>query len=243
MNKHLQSLKEIAKLDRQIDDLEPKIVEIRKVLDSKILQRNKTTKNIEILQEIIDNKGLEVGECERSIAENSTRLEEIAKKMSEITTDKQLRALSVEEDIAKENLSVANEQIRKLQAEQTTKKEEIATLQSQIDTLSAEIKEIEVDVEAQVAVVKKEQQSIFDERQKIVAKSDTKTIAFYEKIRRWARNTSVVPVFKQACGGCFVRINDKTYAEVLNEGDITICPHCGRILYPSNKQTYKECAI
>lgn len=243
MNKHLQSLKEIAKLDKQIDDLEPKIVEIRKGLDSKILQKNKTTKNIEILQETIDCKGLEIAECERLIAENSARLEEVAKKMGEITTDKQLRALSVEEDIAKENLSMANEQIHKLQTEQSAKKEEIKTLQAQIDELNAEIKEIEVDVEAQVAVVKKEQQGIFDERQKIVAKSDTKTIAFYEKIRRWAKNTSVVPVFKQACGGCFVRINDKTYAEVLNESDITICPHCGRILYPSDKQTYKECAI
>lgn len=243
MNKHLQSLKEITKLDKQIDDLEPKIVEIRKGLDSKILQKNKMTKNIEILQEVIDNRGLEIGECERSIAQNSTRLEEISKKMGEITTDKQLRALSVEEDIAKENLSVANEQIRKLQAEQNAKKEEIKTLQSQIDTLGVEIKEIEVDVQAQVAVVKKQQQDIFDERQKIVAKSDTKTITFYEKIRRWAKNTSVVPVFKQACGGCFVRINDKTYAEVLNASDITICPHCGRILYPSDKQTYKECAI
>ena len=61
-------------------------------------------------------------------------------------------------------------------------------------------------------------------------------------LRRWAKNTSVVPVFKQACGGCFIRLNDRTYTEVLcDENSIITCPHCGRILYHTDKQTYKEC--
>ena len=41
----------------------------------------------------------------------------------------------------------------------------------------------------------------------------------------------MVPVRKQACYGCFMRVNDKTYASVLKQDDIVTCPHCGRILY------------
>jgi predicted nucleic acid-binding Zn-ribbon protein len=72
---------------------------------------------------------------------------------------------------------------------------------------------------------------LFEQKQNLVAKMSQKILAFYDKIRRWAKNTAVVPVRKQACMGCFMRINDKTYAEVIKGEEITTCPHCGRILY------------
>lgn len=56
-------------------------------------------------------------------------------------------------------------------------------------------------------------------------------LSFYEKIRKWAKNTAVVPMRKQACYGCFMHINDKVFASVLRSDEITTCPHCGRILY------------
>ena len=65
----------------------------------------------------------------------------------------------------------------------------------------------------------------------MLAKINQKVLEFYEKIRKWAKNTAVVPMKKQACYGCFMRVNDKTFSEVLRSESITTCPHCGRILY------------
>lgn len=242
MNKHLQSLIQIANLDKQIDDLEPKIAQARKELDSKIAQKTSTLRAIETLQEQSKNLQHEINENDRLIHETSARLEGIAKKQQEIRNEKELRALNVEEDIAKENLTLANEQIQKLQTIQKAKNDEIAQLQGSISELDSQISELEQSTQSAVEVIKKEQQEIFKQKQEIISKSDIKSITFYEKIRRWAKNTSVVPVFKQACGGCFIRLSDRTYAEVLSEeNSIITCPHCGRILYPSDKQTYKEC--
>ncbi|WP_394995084.1 zinc ribbon domain-containing protein [uncultured Helicobacter sp.] len=242
MNKHLQSLIQIANLDKQIDDLEPKITQARKELDSKIAQKTSTLRAIETLQEQSKNLQHEIAQNDRLIRETSTRLEDIAKKQQEIRNEKELRALSVEEDIAKENLTLANEQIQKLQTIQKAKNDEIAQLQESIGELDSQISELEQSTQGAVEVIKKEQQEIFKQKQAIITKSDIKTITFYEKIRRWAKNTSVVPVFKQACGGCFIRLSDRTYAEALSgENSLTTCPHCGRILYPSDKQTYQEC--
>lgn len=242
MNKHLQSLIQIANLDKQIDDLEPKIAQARKELDSKIAQKTSTLRAIGALQDQNKNLQHEINENDRLIHETSARLESIAKKQQEVRNEKELRALSVEEDIAKENLTLANEQIQKLQTIQKARNDEIAQLQGSISELDSQISELEQSTQSAVAVIKQEQQEIFKQKQEIIAKSDIKSITFYEKIRRWAKNTSVVPVFKQACGGCFIRLNDRTYAEVLSEeNSIITCPHCGRILYPSNKQSYKEC--
>lgn len=56
-------------------------------------------------------------------------------------------------------------------------------------------------------------------------------LSFYEKIKNWAKNTAVVPVKKQACYGCFMRIDDTTYNKILKDDEINTCPHCGRIVY------------
>lgn len=62
-----------------------------------------------------------------------------------------------------------------------------------------------------------------------------KVLSFYEKIRKWAKNTAVVPVKKQACYGCFMKIYDKTYLSVIKGEEIITCPHCGRIYIKSKK--------
>ena len=58
-----------------------------------------------------------------------------------------------------------------------------------------------------------------------------KGLAFYQKIRRWAKNTTAVELKEQACMGCFMHVNDKVYADVIKGEEIVTCPHCGRILY------------
>jgi predicted nucleic acid-binding Zn-ribbon protein len=58
-----------------------------------------------------------------------------------------------------------------------------------------------------------------------------KGLSFYQKIRRWAKNTTAVAVRNQACMGCYMAINDKTYSEVIKGEEIVTCPHCGRLLY------------
>ena len=57
-----------------------------------------------------------------------------------------------------------------------------------------------------------------------------------KKSKRWAKDSAVVPVKKQACYGCYMKINDKTYAEVIKAEEIINCPHCGRILYKEDEE-------
>ena len=86
-------------------------------------------------------------------------------------------------------------------------------------------------MQKKTAKVKAELKKVFDNKEKIVKKIDNKVLIFYEKIRKWAKDTSIVVVKKQACSGCYIRINDMVYSEILKSDDLITCPHCGRILY------------
>lgn len=231
MNKYLKELIDVSLLDKEIDLMEPKIEQIKRELNLKLY--HKETKNLDIanLQEQKEALRLQMQKSNESLHTQGARLEEISKKMSEVKTEKELKALNIEEELAREQITYQNSEINRLEAQIALVDEKIQAIQEEIVKIDADIVEIEKDVASALEEIRKEQEIISKKKAVIVEKMDQKIVLFYEKIRKWAKNTSVVPVYKQACGGCFIRISDRVYSEVLKGDDIITCPHCGRILY------------
>ncbi|MDD2400008.1 MAG: C4-type zinc ribbon domain-containing protein, partial [Sulfurovum sp.] len=101
-----------------------------------------------------------------------------------------------------------------------------------------QLKQLENELQAVIEMVSVEKSEIeqskaelFEKREALTRNIEQKILSFYEKIRIWAGNTAVVPVKKQACYGCYMKLNDKTYSDVIRGDEIVTCPHCGRILY------------
>ena len=113
---------------------------------------------------------------------------------------------------------LSKEDFKKECSEQKSKEE------SSLETLS-------VEINTKVAELEKERGLVDERKSKLTAQMNQKILSFYQKIRKWAKNTAVVPVRKQACYGCFMKIYDKTYLAILKSEEIVTCPHCGRILY------------
>ncbi|PAF45236.1 zinc ribbon domain-containing protein [Helicobacter sp. 11S02596-1] len=231
MNKHLQQLIAISNLDKEIDSLEPQIEQKRSELDKAI--RSKEAKQAESLDLEEDKKDikLQIARNEQVLADVSAKLENIYKKISEVRSERELKALNVEEEIAKEQSMQANQEIQRLETALQHKTELQSSIKTAIAELESTISGLEEKVSKDIEVIKDQQHKIFAKKQKLIITMDQKLISFYEKVRKWAKNASVVPVRKQACGGCFIRINDRVYAEIIQSNDIITCPHCGRILY------------
>lgn len=239
MNAHLAQLIEIAQLDKDIEALEPLIKAKRVDLDKALSSKSKRQTEHALLEEEKVSLHMQVSKNEQMLHETNAKIESIQKKISQVKSERELRSLGIEEDITKERANQANKEIDRLQNEIEHKNKLQAGLIQAIQELEGQIQTLEEQVERDTAQIKEEQQRIFQKKQDLTLEMDRKLIAFYEKIRRWAGNTCVVSVKKQACGGCFIRINDRTYAEILSSSDILTCPHCGRILYVDLKQTEK----
>jgi uncharacterized protein len=169
------------------------------------------------------------------LGELKTKLENIAKKNKDVHNDKELKALQLEEEIAKEQISFANEEIDRLDNLAKNKEVTLKELQEKLSAEENDIKEIQVAVDTTIEEINKERNVVYQERSELLEKFDNKILTFYEKIKRWAKDSAVVPVKKQACYGCHMKINDKTYAEVIKAEEIVNCPHCGRILYKEDE--------
>ncbi|MFK2822643.1 zinc ribbon domain-containing protein [Malaciobacter sp. WC5094] len=235
MNKYLQDLIKLSKFDKAISMFEPKIENEKAKLATFIETAESIKKSINDIYLEIDEIKSKRTKNNIHLAELKTKLEDIAKKNKDVQTEKELKALQLEEEIAKEQISFANEEIERLDTLASAKEEELKELQEKLAEEEESIKDIQVAVDNTIEEINKERNVVYQERSELLEKFDNKILTFYEKIKRWAKDSAVVPVKKQACYGCYMKINDKTYAEVIKSEEIINCPHCGRILYKEDE--------
>ena len=231
MNSDVLNLIKISEIDKKASAKEPQIAAIEEELESKVRELNNLEWDIEEIRNDIKKSRLEIANSELSIAENNEKIAQLDVKMANAKSERELRALDAESGISKEKITFANQIIAELEAKIDNFKEKENEIADKMNALSELIKETRISVNERVGVIEKELKSIFDEKEVIAKHIDNKVIVFYEKIRKWAKDTSIVPIKKQACSGCFIRINDRIFVDLINADAITTCPHCGRILY------------
>ncbi len=231
MNKHLQQLIDLSIVDKDIDAFEPQIEEANYNYEAALAKTKSIETDIENLSTEIKEEELKKSKNEIHLAELSQKLEENAKKSGDVKTEREMKSLQLEEEIAKEQVTFANEEIARLEKIIEAKKEQIEAAQATLVELNASLETVKADVDAKLEAINEERQSVFIAKEKLLSEVNQKGLAFYQKIRRWAKNTTVVPVEDQACMGCHMVIGDKIYADVIRGEDIATCPHCGRILY------------
>ena len=231
MNQHLKQLIDLSKVDIEIDAFEPQIEEANYNYEAALAKTKSIESDIENLTTEIKDEELKKAKNELHLAELSQKLEENSKKSGDVKTEREMKSLQLEEEIAKEQVTFANEEIARVEKIIEAKKEQVEASKVTFSELQANLESVKSEVDKKLTVINTERQAVFVKKEKLLSNVNQKGLAFYQKIRRWAKNSTVVVVEEQACMGCHMVISDKIYADVIKAEDITTCPHCGRILH------------
>jgi len=231
MNKYLNQLVELNQYDKKLEKLIPVEENIKKPLTSLQNKVKNLTTKFEKLTDDIKNLILKKSKNELLITELKEKLNQIAEKSAKVKTMKEAKALSLEEELAKEQIESANEEISKFEKMVEDKKEEKEEIAKEIESLEAQIIIAQAEIQDKLDKLEKQKETIYKNKDELIKKMDSNIYKFYEKIKKWAGNSAVSPIKKQACMGCFMKINDKTYADAIKGEEIITCPHCGRVLY------------
>jgi predicted nucleic acid-binding Zn-ribbon protein len=231
LNKHLQELIELSKIDKSIDDFTPLIVAAQKKLDRKVTKRDNIAKQLNELNLVIEDINSKILSYEEQIKALNEQLTLGVAKEREVKTEKEQKALQMENELAKEKLNHANEEIARQNKILEVKNQEIADVTVEFESANAEVEKVSAIVTEKLNSIEEDKGRLFATRESHTMTIDQKILSFYEKIRIWAKNTAVVPVRKQACYGCYMKLNDSAYAAIIKSEEINTCHHCGRILY------------
>lgn len=231
MNKHLEELIELSKLDKSIDDFTPLIETAQKKLARRATKRDEVAQRIAGLNATIAKATETIASYEEQIKALSEQMILGVAKEREVKTEKEMKALSMEADLAKEKLTHANSEIERQQTIVESKTTEIESANKALEEATAAYEKVSTEVSEKMASIDIDKGKLFEERNTKTMKIDMKVLSFYEKIRIWAKNTAVVPVRKQACYGCYMKLNDSSYAALIKSEELLTCPHCGRIMH------------
>jgi len=235
LNKHLEQLVKLSTFDKDIVNFDPKIKNEEEKLKSFTQVVTKLSENVEKLYVIIDDAKNKRIKNDLHLKELSDKLEEIAGKHKLAKNEKEVKALQLEEEIAKEQVNFANEEINRLDTLAASKTEELEVIKAELAEEEESVKELKEAIDKNIAELEKSKNAVYEEKSVLVSKVDSKVLSFYEKIKRWANESAVVPVKKQACYGCHMKLNDRFYSEFSASNEIMTCPHCGRIIYKENE--------
>ena len=126
--------------------------------------------------------------------------------------------------LAEKHIRDANEELgEKVKALEIAKKQ-IAVKEGVLNHKKGELEKIIVDTEKEEKHFKK----ISDAAREGI---DERLMYSYDRIRKSYRNgLAVVPVERDACGGCFNSIPPQRQSEIRLHKKVIVCENCGRIL-------------
>ena len=138
--------------------------------------------------------------------------------------NKEIEMQELEGKLAEKHIRDANEELaEKAKVLEQTKKL-IATKDTSLKQKKGELEKIIADTEKE----EKQYSKISDEARENI---DERLLYSYDRIRKSYRNgLAVVPVERDACGGCFNAIPPQRQSEIRQHKKIIVCENCGRIL-------------
>jgi len=148
-----------------------------------------------------------------------------------VRNNREYDALTKEVEFQSLEIQLAEKRIREFTAQLTQRKEEVESAQNELNDrrndLEAKRSEL-TDIVAETELEEKELINKSEQQQRMI---EERLLIAYKRIRKNARNgLAVVPVERDACGGCFSYIPPQRQLDIKLHKKIIVCEFCGRIL-------------
>ena len=206
-----------GELPLEVEDLEDEVAGLETRIDNYISE-------IEVLDKQIADKVLAIKESQGLIK----RYEE---QQNNVRNNREYDALTKEVEFQNLEIQLAEKRIREFTAQLTMSKEEIENAQHELNDRrnDMEAKRSELtDIVAETELEEKELNNKSEQQQRLI---EERLLIAYKRIRKNARNgLAVVPVERDACGGCFSYIPPQRQLDIKLHKKIIVCEFCGRIL-------------
>lgn len=193
---------------------------------------------VEGLETRIGNLKNELAELEKSMAGKTNEItasQALIKKYEEqqnnVRNNREYDSLSKEVEFQTLEIELCNKKIREFTAQVADKKEVMTEAQTLLDERKRDLEGKKSELDDITRDTQKEEQNLTDKSDELQTRIEERLLTAYRRIRTNARNgLAVVPVKRDACGGCFNQIPPQRQLDIRSRKKIIVCEYCGRIL-------------
>lgn len=227
----LKSLLDLQKVETKLDEIQIlkgelpiEVSDLEDEIQGLHNRERRIEEEINGITEFINEKKLIMIESDALVKKYEKQSENVKNNREFEAINKEIEMQSLELKLAEKHIKDANEEMGdKIRVLEIAKKN-IATKEVNLKHKKSELDKI-------ISETIKEETQYRKESDKAKSKVDPRLLASYERIRKNYRNgLSVVPIVRDACGGCFNAIPPQRQSEIRQRKKIIVCENCGRIL-------------
>ncbi len=167
----------------------------------------------------------------QEISESESLIKKYEDQQKNVRNNREFDSLSKEIEYQNLEIELYNKKIKEFQVQIEEKKIAIAESEGTLDERKADLENKRSELDEIISDTQKEEEGLYKKLEKTQGIIEERLLTAYKRIRSNARNgLAVVPVQRDACGGCFNQIPPQRQLDIKSRKKIIVCEYCGRIL-------------
>lgn len=204
-------------LPLEVQDLEDEIIGLNTRLEN---YKNEIAE----LEAAIKAKKLEIEQARTKIEKYKEQQENVRNNREYDNLSKEIEYQTLEIELCEKRIREYTAALESKKAEQKSTMETLAERRLDLEQKKGELNEI-------ISETKQEEERLREQIKQIEQRVEPRLLTAFKRIRKNSRNgLSVVPVQRDACGGCFNKIPAQRQLDIRSRKKIIVCEYCGRIL-------------
>ena len=227
----LASLVNLQKVDSKLDEirilkgeLPMEVADLEDEIQGLYARQTRVEEEINGITEFIEQKKNAIKEAQELYKKYEKQSENVKNNREFEAITKEMEMQQLEVKLCEKHIKDANEEIAEKAVQLERAKKAIATKEGVLNSKKGELEKI-------ISATEKEETHFTQLAEEARQQVDPRLLASYEKIRKNFRNgLAVVPVERDACGGCFYSIPPQKQSEIKQRKKVMVCENCGRVL-------------
>ncbi|MEO8569841.1 MAG: C4-type zinc ribbon domain-containing protein [Ginsengibacter sp.] len=227
----LSSLVKLQKVDSKLDgiqilkgELPIEVSDLEDEIEGLHARQNRIEEEINGMQQFIEDKKTLIKDAHDLIKKYEKQSDNVKNNREFEAINKEIEMQTLETKLAEKHIKDATEEIAEKGKQLELAKKAVATKETNLKGKKGELEKI-------IAETDKEEKNYKKQAEGAREHVDERLLVSYDRIRKNYRNgLAVVPVERDACGGCFNAIPPQKQSDIKQRKKIIVCENCGRIL-------------
>jgi hypothetical protein len=226
----LEALVKLQAIDSKLDeikkvrgDLPEEVRDLEDELEGYKARIEKFKSEIEILEQ-------DKAKYKQGAKDAEKNIKKYTEQQSNVRNNREYDAITKEIELQNLEIQIMEKRTKEANAKIESKNKEIDTTKQILSERQADLKNKKVELNQIVEESQGDEAELMKQRAVAEKSIDQRLLYSYNRIRSNAVNgLAVVPVKRDACGGCFNTVPPQRQGEIREKKKIIVCEHCGRI--------------
>ena len=165
------------------------------------------------------------------ISESKELIERYKAQLDSVRNNREFDNLTKEVEFQGLEIEFAEKKIREFNVAVDAKKQKIKQSKEVLEGRKGDLAQKKSELDEITSETRQEEERLRDKAKALEATIEPRLLAAFKRIRKGARNgLAVVPIERDACGGCFNKIPPQRQMDIRLRKKIIVCEYCGRIM-------------